>query len=429
MIIQLYWILNINKSMKYFVPLACLLLVCCGRSNKNAALFADAEDNDSTPVINFSDLDLDRIPKFSDIFDSISFVKLETRDDVLIGRIDKILAVNDKYVILDESLAKAVLVFDEQGKFVNKIGNNGRGPKEYDSPNDIAYDRYRHEIVIRNNNRKVLMFFKIDGTFVEEIPVDFYFGTMGVASADIIAIYRNNKGSGKDDYNLVMIDRDGNTRNQLLPIDRTTDLLSPPCKGAFSAYGDSLQFMPQYSRTVYDVNESGIAPRYRLDFGKRNIPYSLLKGITNRELSKKIRDSRNYMFCNKFAETADHLIFDFINYDGSVYNCYYSKATGDYIAGAMFINDMYGRVTSGNFLCTKGNMLISAVESGAFVRARDSANKSERTISNVTDETRQNIIKALESADVNMSQREIEFINSVKEDNNPVLRIARLKRF
>lgn len=87
----------------------------------------------SFPKINLTDIIPYQVYKFSDIFDSIGFVKLETRDDALIGRIDRIIAVDNKYVILDGSISKAVFVFD--GKVLNRIGRNGRGPREYESPN------------------------------------------------------------------------------------------------------------------------------------------------------------------------------------------------------------------------------------------------------------------------------------------------------
>ncbi len=433
--------------MKYFVLFACLWLVCCGQANKkDVVLFEEPVENDSIPVIDFSDLDLTQVPKFSDIFDSVSFVKLETRDDALIGMIDDIIAVDDKFVILDISMAKGVFVFDNEGRFLNRIGRSGRGPQEYDHPSNITYDKYNDEIIINNNNRQTLMCFKLDGTFVREIQLDFYFGTLAVVDANTIAIYRNNRGRGEDDYNLVLIDRDGNVKNRFLPIDRTTDLLSPPCQMAFFSYGDSLQFSPMYSRTVYNIDESGLTPKYRLDFGDRNIPYRSLKGVTSRDFRQEIRESRNYMYVNAYAETTDHLIFRFVYYNGLGYDCYYSKATGKYVVGAMFINDMYGLVASGRFYCTNGDLLISAIESGSFggdkkmrdELAKGRVNLKEKAIENLNspqaqavfpDEIRRNMTKAWESTDFTISQEEMDFINSVDETDNPVLRIARLKKF
>lgn len=430
---------------KNLILFASLWLICCGQANQGVALFEEPVENDSIPVIDFSDLDLDQVPKFSDIFDSISFVKLETREDALIGKIDKIIAVGDKFVILDTSLAKAVFVFDSEGRFLNRIGRSGRGPQEYDLPTDMAYDKYNDEIIINNNNRQTLMCFKLDGTFVKEIQLDFYFCTLSIVDSNTIAIYRNNRGRGEDDYNLVLIDREGNVKNQFLPIDRATDLLSPPCQMAFFSYGDSLQFSPMYSRTVYNLDENGLIPKYRLDFGKRNIPYGLLKGITNRDIDNKIRESRNYIYANGFSETPDHLIFQLANYNRLAYDCYYSKTSGKYVAGSIFVNDMYGLVTTGILYCANGDLLVSAIESSAFLGAKktveemfkrksnpqetkleESVSKTDDLISN---EKMRNVIKALESTDFTISQEEADFINSINETDNPVLRIARLKKF
>ncbi|MDR1700136.1 MAG: 6-bladed beta-propeller, partial [Lachnoclostridium sp.] len=308
--------------MKLLVFCVCLWLAGCGQTTRRVALFEEPADRDSIAIVDFSDLDLTQTPKFSDIFDTVGFVKLETREDALIGTIDKIIAVDDKFVILDTSMAKGVFVFDSQGRFLNRIGNSGRGPKEYDLPNDMTYDRYNEELIVNNYNRQTLMCFKLDGTFVREIRLDFYFGTLSVVDSNTIAIYRNNKGRGENDYNLILIDREGNVKNNFLPIDRTTDLLSPPCKMAFFSYGDSLQFSPRYSRMVYDIDEKGLTPKYRLDFGERNIPYGLLKGITSRDLDEEISANKNYVYSIGYAETADHLIFRFV-YNRMVHDCYY----------------------------------------------------------------------------------------------------------
>jgi hypothetical protein len=431
---------------KYLVLLACLWLVCCGQANQRVALFEEHVENDSIPVIDLSDLDLNQVPLFSDIYDSISFVKLETRDDAFIGDINKIIAVDGKFIIMDADQAQSVLVFDDKGRFLNRIGRNGRGPQEYEYPSDITYDKYNDEIIINNNNRQMLMFFKLDGTFVKEIPLNFYFGALNVIDSNTIAIYRNNRGNGEDDYNLVLIDREGNVKNQFLPIDRATDLLSASCEMAFFLYGDTLQFSPPYSRIIYALNEDGLLPRYRVNFGDRNIPYRLLKGETSRDINQEIRDSRNYMYISAYAETTDHLAFRFVYYNGLAYDCYYSKTSGKYIAGAFFINDMYGADTSGRFYCVDNNLLVSVIKSGAFIGLQSSLAEIEKRKSSLqkmniealnsvktnavfNDKLIRNMIKAWESADVTLSQEEIDFINSVDESDNPVLRIARLKKF
>lgn len=431
---------------KYFVSFACLLLIGCGRANRTAAVFVDPSENDSIPAIDLSEPELDRIPKFSEVFDSVRFIPLETRDDALIGRIDKILAVDNKYVILDGSQAKAVFVFDNRGRFLNRIGRVGRGPQEYEAPNEMAYDPYRQEIIINNNNRQVLMFYKLDGTFVREVPVDFYFGTLGVVDANTIALYLNNRGRGEKDHNLVLINREGRILNRLLPIDRKVDLLSPPCKDAFFSYDGALQFAPRYSRTVYRLDANSLTPRYRTDFGHRNIPYGLLEGITGKDFDKALRESGRYLYSSATAETADHRIFRLVNYNRMVYDCYYSKVSGRYFAAANWVNDLYGLVSNGVFFCTNGDWLVSAIEPGSIVPLQQftkewvdgRSNIRERIIENfrsissriaLSDARRRNYIEAWKSSDFNLSPEEVDFINRVDESDNPVLRLAKLKKF
>ncbi len=71
------------------------------------------------------------------LVESISYVRLETRSECLLGDIDKIIATPAVLFILDKRNS-SVLRFDKMGKFLGRIGGQGRGPGEYQSVYDIA---------------------------------------------------------------------------------------------------------------------------------------------------------------------------------------------------------------------------------------------------------------------------------------------------
>ena len=72
-------------------------------------------------------IDLDHVEKeyiinMSSYFDSMEIIPLETRKDVLLGRISKIQEIDNHLFVLDKSISKSVLVFDKKGAFLFRIG-------------------------------------------------------------------------------------------------------------------------------------------------------------------------------------------------------------------------------------------------------------------------------------------------------------------
>lgn len=75
---------------------------------------------------NFSvDLDLSEI-----LDDSIEIIPLETTEECLISKINRIEFYQDKIFVSDKANAK-IFVFTSEGKYLKSIGTQGGGPGEY----------------------------------------------------------------------------------------------------------------------------------------------------------------------------------------------------------------------------------------------------------------------------------------------------------
>jgi len=59
---------------------------------------------------------------------------------MIIGSIDKILCFNEGIFILNNKSSKKVLQYDNNGKLLCQIGQFGKGPGEYDLPDDMSID-------------------------------------------------------------------------------------------------------------------------------------------------------------------------------------------------------------------------------------------------------------------------------------------------
>jgi hypothetical protein len=100
----------------------------------------------------------------SEVFDSISFIDIETGPDCMIGSIKKIMPAYNSLYILDE-ISRSILCFTDEGKFRGKFQKIGKGPEEYSSISDFDINTSTKEIVLLVDN-KDLIFLDYDLNFI-----------------------------------------------------------------------------------------------------------------------------------------------------------------------------------------------------------------------------------------------------------------------
>ena len=107
--------------------------------------------------------------EITQLVDSVSFIKLETKNECLIGRISKVFFIDNRFFI-HEKQTSTILVFDVSGKFLYKFGNKGRGPGEYVQISSFLLDEKKKMLMIYDDSSRKMIFYLLDGTLVKEIP-------------------------------------------------------------------------------------------------------------------------------------------------------------------------------------------------------------------------------------------------------------------
>ncbi|MDR0603462.1 MAG: 6-bladed beta-propeller [Bacteroidales bacterium] len=420
-----------NGYLVYLI-IACLLLFGCKQAKDT--IFSDTSFEGSE-IIDIGSIDANSILKYSEIFESVSFVRLETHDSALIGSIDKIVVADNKFVILDETSAKMVFVFDNNGKFLNRIGSIGEGPEEYKRPDDIVYDKYKDELLVWSNDDKSIFQFKLDGTFLGKIKTKFWGAPIAVADTNTYLL----KISSSNSHNIVVVNEKGDILSQLFPFNKDTERLD--VISMFAPYQNELLFTQYYNNTVFTVNKDKMKAKYYVDFHKHNIPVSSFSDVTHKELRNIIVDN-DYAFIIRFMETSSHAVLQYV-YKGIIFDGYYSKTTKILKTSGRYLNDMYALCNVKTFIYTNNDSLISFVEPQAFtyyqnlLKNGDKNNIKDLLQKNlqmapaaeiISDKYRKNYLKTLESANLKLTDEEIDFINSISEFDNPILWIATLKK-
>lgn len=151
------------------------------------------------------------------IVDHCSFVRLETEQSNLIGKIDQIIFCDSLIVVVDKRIAKSIFVFNHDGKFLNRISRIGNGPGEYLHINHVAIND-NNEVCILDNIKGRITFFDITGRFVSSQDLPFKSLKMEFLGDDYIlfdvekcdAVSGNRKVIEKSCY--VLTDYEGNVK-------------------------------------------------------------------------------------------------------------------------------------------------------------------------------------------------------------------------
>lgn len=154
---------KLYKLMRNIIPLLLFLLVSC-QQNKDQSF--DAENKLSGPLPHVIDLEKGlenngAVFKLSDIADSIKFVRLKKTEKSLFRSVGDVEVHGDNMFFLSFYGQKKSHVFryNLNGEFINSIGKVGRGPGEYLNC-DYAIDYDRREILVLDwyKTKKILVY-------------------------------------------------------------------------------------------------------------------------------------------------------------------------------------------------------------------------------------------------------------------------------
>lgn len=248
-----------------------------------------------------------------DVFDCVEFIPLETSYSCLLTEEPLILAVTDSFVVLSNMMRDAFLFDRKDGRFVQQVGKRGNGPDEYYFlVFDACFDQY-HNILYTNKGDKWVGI-NIRNNKVEDRVVRPKISDKdGILS--IVNPYRMNDSlyigyvnnlTGKEKMKLVVFNRNGEVvkyySNTLFYEMEKEELISF-CPGYFYHYGTDLHFYGGlYKDTLYTVKEERVYPKYSIALNERS-PYETW-GTSE-------YDSNNYHYLIRMMEYEPYLLFSY----------------------------------------------------------------------------------------------------------------------
>ena len=152
------------------------------------SLYSCQEKMQTTKFIMDSSIDvIKESVKLSSIITVKRIIPLETTDATLIGDLGKIVMFNDKIYVLFKR--NTLLVFDDKGKFLRKIGSIGEGPGEYRVIGD--FDVTNHAVFLRDYHK--ILQYDDNGEFMRSIPFDVNLFGINVVEDKILGFVTGEK--------------------------------------------------------------------------------------------------------------------------------------------------------------------------------------------------------------------------------------------
>jgi len=230
-----------------------------------------------------------------DYFSHIELIPLETSDKVLIGRLGKIICHQNRYYTLD-ILQAAVQVFDENGKFIQKIGKSGQGPEEY---LPLLYD-----IIINPFTGNIDLLCPYGWVYSYDLSGKYMKTSDKITNEDLLNINQLTAINEKiyvfisfahpfyiayydiEEKKILSQEYENYSRNSL---------------PGFYFYNNRWYFKPVYDNMIYEVAPNSLIESYSLDFGKFNykikeeiFPRTLTQGLTtSSQIDAKLTEAQN----------------------------------------------------------------------------------------------------------------------------------------
>jgi len=255
----------------------------------------------------------------SDLFSSIELIPLETNENCLIGQITGffVVLVNDSMIFIRSNAFWGswdgiyLYVFDHSGKFLNQIGMYGRGPGEYQRLGNIFLNHDKPTIFLDNSTN--ILEYEFGGKYIRSIRIpDIDNRPLSQCSyvGDNIFVGQVSY-HGKNDYKYCLFDQNS-TITECFPsyifFDRVKDFASSYDRALYPVRVDNRFYLKDFvNDTLYVLSNSILQPAYIFDMGKYSFPKKHLENLLLEEKTNTILFS---VFPTGFVGTPEYFFYE-----------------------------------------------------------------------------------------------------------------------
>lgn len=258
--------------------------------------------------------------KRSDFLEITDVIHLETRDSCLIGYIPQMLKRPSGFYIWTVG---QVLKFDLEGRFLYRIDQKGRGPKEYLSISALSVDgKERFLYLFDDQLQKVICYDAHSGEYVRHIPLAYRAFTFTVMPDSRHFVFycgfspADELERGRHYPRFIVADSLGKIEKTFMYCDRNVNIPDYfSAKDVFSVQDSVVYCFANYNDTVFRVTPAlEIVPAFVLDYGNGNQQkndklVSKLSHLEKVEGSPEGMGNEEIVVLSRIVRTGKHWLF------------------------------------------------------------------------------------------------------------------------
>ncbi len=343
----------------------------------------------------------------ADIIDDISYIPLDNS----IPFIGRLVQVTEGSVFL--KIRDGILVFNREGKLPKRIGNKGRGPGEYTMGNSFTVDNMTETVYVKDIDFKIKVYSK-DGKFLRTILLpksedNFDFDEIDFLNSHLFVSQFINMGHAK--YNWIIMDTLGNfikSKLNSVPTFKTANGF----RGGTYVFENKIHYWNFYNDTIFSIlSDFNYRPRFLFAKGKHRWPAN----------PTKPDQFSQFMFPASLFETNRFFVFSY-NYNEK---------------RAIVLFDKRNMKSYMKYLTDSEDGLINNFDCGIMFHPRQDSYFVENGREYLAGLIEPLKLKSLVKSDnfrnstpkFPEKKKELEKLaNSLKETDNPVLMMVRLKK-
>lgn len=206
----------------------------------------------------------------SEIARDIKYIPLETKPECLLQQdITKIEIFNDEIFICDDS---HVYTFDMNGRFINKIAKQGRGPGEYQSQGfqHFLIDSVHSNVMIFDLISKRIITYSFDGSYQYDKKIDFLPGPSEWVNNNIMAVFNMGYTYEKLPWtDLYFLNAQAKTiKKNKFNFDKDKKYGFTVFPALFYKFKGTTRYKNPNQNLIYEISDDySLSPIYYLDYG------------------------------------------------------------------------------------------------------------------------------------------------------------------
>ena len=311
----------------------------------------------------------------SEISSKVSFIPLESNDNILIGRV-KAPFKDDSLIFLSDYQQKKVFVFTQEGQFKNTIASYGKGAGEVLELSCVFLDTANHQIELLDNRSAKRVAYSYDGKLISEEKAPFAHNFAKIDKTTYVT-YRSYSDSGM----VNIINSSPRHKESYLKSDiYFRGMMSMGSFHFFSVDSDgAVSFLTYFDPYVYSIHKGKISKKYYLNFGSYAMSSSSRLPLSSsvKERSDDLLSSKYASFYHSYIESESHIFFSYSNKPRACY-ALIDKKVGTVVTFSRlaFHRNHCGIVPRGTLV---GNQLLAEVNAASLIESIDKMSVEDRT--------------------------------------------------